>query len=789
MNVMLRYISVASLLAILICMCSATPARAAGVTAKQVADSIDLGVDYLKKQQNRVSGNWPAYTSQPGGVSALCTLALLNCGVPVEDPSIQKALKYLRTLDKPEMVYSTSLITMVLCAAEPERDQLAIQRNVQWLEAIQLKSGDKKGAWAYSDKFGNGDNSNAQFALLALHEAEKVGVKVKDQTWRLARDYWLRTQKDNGSWGYFEGEASTGSMTCAGITSVIISSGKISGGDARVIGDAVSCCEPHDDDNAVERAFQWLGRDRFFSLNSVPTEGNNGGQGRLLYYLYGVERVGRLSGRRFIGSYDWYREGAEVLIANQDKISGYWKGVGHAETNPHIATAFALLFLGKGRRPVVIAPLIHSIEAGVRSIDAVHGDWNHHRAAVQNLTTSVGKVWKRDLSWHAIDMRVAKVEDLSQTPVLFLSGADSLRFSADQKKQLREYIDHGGFIFAEACCGGGQFDRDFRALMAELFPDSSLRLLPSDHPVWFAEKRVDPDHVKPLWGVEACCRTSVVYCPTSLSCYWELYKPERGDPYPKPVQDEVDAALAIGHNVLAYATNRKLKDKLQPSVVVSDGAATRLTRSSMVMPKLSHTGGADDAPNAWSNILRLAAGQLDLSIQPEHRMIAPGDPGLYDYPMIFMHGRRSFRFTPAARKGLREYLERGGVLFVDSICASEAFTGAFREEMKAIFPDQPLAKLPPDHPIFSDEFRGYALPKVTLRNPRERAGDAPLSAALSQIPPRLEGIEIDGRLAVIFSPYDISCAMENSESLECKGYIKADAAKLGVNVILFSLQQ
>jgi hypothetical protein len=42
---------------------------------------------------------------------------------------------------------------------------------------------------------------------------------------------------------------------------------------------------------------------------------------------------------------------------------------------------------------------------------------------------------------------------------------------------------------------------------------------------------------------------------------------------------------------------------------------------------------------------------------------------------------------------------------------------------------------------------------------------------------------------VILSPYDLSCALENGASLECKGYIKEDAARLATNVILFSLLQ
>ena len=47
----------------------------------------------------------------------------------------------------------------------------------------------------------------------------------------------------------------------------------------------------------------------------------------------------------------------------------------------------------------------------------------------------------------------------------------------------------------------------------------------------------------------------------------------------------------------------------------------------------------------------------------------------------------------------------------------------------------------------------------------------------------------DGRLVVVFSPYDISCAMENAASLECKGYVREDAARLGTNIVMYALQQ
>ena len=45
------------------------------------------------------------------------------------------------------------------------------------------------------------------------------------------------------------------------------------------------------------------------------------------------------------------------------------------------------------------------------------------------------------------------------------------------------------------------------------------------------------------------------------------------------------------------------------------------------------------------------------------------------------------------------------------------------------------------------------------------------------------------RWAAIFSRYDISCALEKHDSLECHGYTRRDATRIGLNVVLYSLQQ
>ena len=72
-----------------------------------------------------------------------------------------------------------------------------------------------------------------------------------------------------------------------------------------------------------------------------------------------------------------------------------WRGVGTAESNGLVATSFALLFLSKGRRPVVIAKAKY--EDG--------REWDLHAGGVPNLTRHIEKAWQRELSWQTIDLK------------------------------------------------------------------------------------------------------------------------------------------------------------------------------------------------------------------------------------------------------------------------------------------------------------------------------------------------------------------------------------------------
>lgn len=766
----------------------------AEITAEQVRKAIDRGVSHLKSKQ-AADGTWPDFaTQQEGGVTALCTLALLNSGVDPEDPQLKRSLDWLRD-HRLQSTYTVSLQTMVFCRAGPSKYRLLIDRNVKWIEKTQIDNGPRKGAWSYPGQAG-GDNSNSQFALLALHEAQRVGVAVRPQTWRLAKDYWQDCQNPDGSWGYWKGRPGTGSMTCAGITSMIIVNDKVHPTDAKVVGETVHCCNRGETEaDRLSDAMGWLAKNFRITGNPGPYP-----KQWTLYYLYGLERVGRLSAQRFIGRHDWYREGADYLVNDEIAGADYWRGALYAESNDLIATSLALLFLSKGRWPVLIAKLSHP----------PGDDWDQHRADVANLTRYVESQWKMDMTWQVINLSVAEIDDLVQSPVLFYSGRTNPlprgRTELDRlAANIRGYLDRGGFLLAEANCGGQGFDEGFRELMKKVFPEPeyALRLLPPEHPIWRAEQPVDPRQLRPLLGIDFGCRTSVLYAPpddsappeggqprASLSCLWELSYGRDVESYPASVQEQIKAAQAIGINILAYATNRELKPKDEiPRLITKIQADALAERGSVTVANLQHPGGCNTAPRALVNLLEAAAAELNLRTRPESQMVPITAEELFNYHMAFMHGRTVFTLTPAERKQLAEFVERGGLLLANSICGSKAFTDSFRREMEAAFLGKHLERIPADDPLLTRAYGGFDLSLVTRRDPQGSEGGGPLKASLRKVPPTLEGIKFGDRWGVIFSPYDLSCALEKHNSLECQGYIREDAARIGLNVLLYSLQQ
>ncbi len=320
-------------------------------------------------------------------------------------------------------------------------------------------------------------------------------------------------------------------------------------------------------------------------------------------------------------------------------------------------------------------------------------------------------------------------------------------------RKLRDYLDRGGFLFAEGYCGGDGFNRGFRELMARVFanePEYRLKLLDRSHPIWHAEEKVPPELQRPLLGIEFGCRTSVVYVPPdppgdprpSLSCLWELSRSGRQQQFTPAVQAQIDAARAIGINILAYATNRELNwNGEQPTTTGTTEPHDPIERGKIAVANLRHPGGCDAAPRALANLMEAAARELKIRVDVHPSLLSITDNALFDYHLVFMHGRNSFHLTDRERAQLKTYVERGGMILADSICANKAFTESFCREMAAIFPDHPLERIPADDPLLTTTY-GFDLSKVSRRDPQPGGANGPLNVVVRQVPPDLQGDQV-----------------------------------------------
>src|SRR5262249_6829679 len=250
-------------------------------------------------------------------------------------------------------------------------------------------------------------------------------------------------------------------------------------------------------------------------------------------------RTGRLSGQRFLAGRDWYREGCEYLIKNQ-QADGSWGGRG-LDGWTNVSTSFALLFLSKGRTPVLISKLAWGTDQ----------EWNRKHHDVKHFTEYAStKVFKNvPLAWQVHDGRrmaqnqvLFEVGDLLQSPIVYLNGHEAPDLKGVQKEMLKRYIQEGGFVFAEACCGSKAFADGFRDLMKELF-DKEMSPLPADHALYKAHAPVDAS-MFPMERLDLGCKTVVVLSTNPVPGWWEENEREKGKGL---------IAFRLAGNIVAYA--------------------------------------------------------------------------------------------------------------------------------------------------------------------------------------------------------------------------------------------
>ena len=116
--------------------------------------------------------------------------------------------------------------------------------------------------------------------------------------------------------------------------------------------------------------------------------------------------------------------------------------------------------------------LVNKLRHGPRA------DWNNDTDDVRNIVSVVSRDWKSLLTWQVVDPGAANVADLLQAPIVFFNGHQAPEFDAIAQQNLREFVEEGGFIFADACCSSPAFDAGFKDLMKKIFPEAEFKLHP-----------------------------------------------------------------------------------------------------------------------------------------------------------------------------------------------------------------------------------------------------------------------------------------------------------------------
>lgn len=719
--------------------CVGSIAAIQDVTARQARGALESGVRALQQTQ-RADGTWPDLGRYTGGTTALATLALLNAGVTRDDPRLSLAIKHISELEN-EYVYVVALKILALAEADAERYQPQIAQAAKWLEDAQQNNG----LWSYTEARAPMDHSNTQFALLGLHGAAQVGVDINPVVWSRARDELGNTQNSDGGWGYRATDRSYGSMTAAGVADLLIlGSSLVRPLESGFVNGRAPRCGQYTFDPKLLRAVRWLAEN--FRADQNP--GRNRSQ--VFYWLYAVERCGILSGERYFGKHDWYRSGARFLSRAQFANGTWGDGV--------VDTSFGVLFLAKGRKPLLVQKLKWSDDKR----------WNLDRNDVAHLLSFIGDKLGEPVAWQVVDLD-APVEDWLAAPLLYFQGHEFPDFSPAQRAKLRRYVELGGTLFAEACCGREAFVTGFKRFAAEAFSEYPLRELPPTHPVYRTKYELKPQG---LQGIDLGCRTRVYFSPRDVSCLWEQTD--------VPVLSE--QAFRLGTNLAAYAAGRgALRERLDVVVLPAEeqrGVAD-VPGDTLRLTQVVHDGDWRPNPQALVNLAQYLNESIGLDVAPRYRTLRLSDEDLSRCPILFNVVCPGFELSAAERDKLRDYLRRGGFMFAEACCGQPESTAALRAEIAQLFPTAQLKPIPLTHPLFQGN-PGYRIERVRYRE-SVVAEDPELTE------PRLLGLEIDGRLALIYSPYSLGCGLEAIVDEGCRGYVNEDARRIAINIVLYAL--
>ena len=168
--------------------------------------------------------------------------------------------------------------------------------------------------------------------------------------------------------------------------------------------------------------------------------------------------------------------------------------------------------------------------------------------------------------------------------------------------------------------------------------------------------------------------------------------------------------------------------------------------------------------------LRKVAAETSIRTEDRFRSVRLDADDLYNHPFAIMTGEGRFELTETERRNLKSYLERGGFLLASAGCSNSDWNLAFRDELNRIFPERKLKKLEMSHPVFHTV---YDIEQLKMKRPTKA---------------QLEGLEIDGKLVLIYSEQGLNDTANAGKGCCCCGGNEIlNAESVNVNILTYAL--
>jgi hypothetical protein len=188
------------------------------------------------------------------------------------------------------------------------------------------------------------------------------------------------------------------------------------------------------------------------------------------------------------------------------------------------------------------------------------------------------------------------------------------------------------------------------------------------------------------------------------------------------------------------------------------------------------SGDWDSAPLVPPNIIDTIARYTEIVVAPTGVVAPLSDDRVMRYPFLFLTGHLPVRFTDAERQNVKQFIDRGGLLFVDD--HNHDIDGVFHktateEIARAV---GPLVDLPNDHPLYRAFFNFDGPP--TTSHELNGWGD-------NLVHKNLQAVLRNGRIAVLYSSKDYSS--EWGYHPDNKRFQSVDNTRFAVNIVVYAL--